>query len=622
MIAHVILAKRGTLHLAWFDYSVPIELEKIVAIGQLVVIPFRSKEDYGIIHSLDITPKTDLKLKALKSIVRPEPLIGPQQLAFLEEMSALYNTSLGLLVKMNLLPLQKRKLAAWVIQKREQQMSLKQPFTKPRIFLYSATAERKKYIGANIAPHGQTLILVPEVNDAETLLRSLTTAQRKKTGTITGEVSPKLFFALWQDVWSGKTNIIIGTRRALFLPFDNLATIIVDDEGNDNHKSFDLAPRFHTRDAATILAQHHAAVVHLTTHAPTVETYYFSQKKVYEVASKTFLPTIVQKYTLLDIKNDRRGGSWSAITRDLAEQLLSATKGTIFLFCHRRGTLGYVSCRDCKTVLTCPVCQESLAYHAASRTLECHHCGHHSPMITTCARCRGTNITMFGPGTEQVESEIKKLLPNDPRPIVVIDSDTPQKLSSAADHIIVGTKSAWSTLPWKKISLMAFIDADTPLFVPEYKTAERLWQVLTRSLFLLPEKTPLYIQTAHPEHTVFQGLARPDIFYTHELTERRLFQYPPYRFVLRLFTSGKNYALLKREMEQVEAALKRLTKNDSTVTITPASDMFPSFQRGLYWQTIIIKIGYAQYKKIIRQFLTAVPETWKVDPNPTTLLSL
>lgn len=620
MIAHVIPAKRGTPHLAWFDYLVPPELEKSAAVGQLVRVPFRSGEMFGVIHSLAATPQLNIKLKVLKEIIRPEPFISPPQFAFLEEMAALYRASLGFLVKTNLPPLQKRKLRAWKMKKQKKRAAPDRRFAKPRVFIYADAAERKD-ISARIAADGQTLILVPEVGGIKSIFKNLTPTRQRQTIVITGEVSQKDLFNLWQQVWSGKKKIILGTRRALFLPFSNLAVIIIDDEGNENHKSFDLAPRFHARDAAIMLARHHGAAVHLAAFAPTVETYYFAKKKVYEAAPARLLPIIRKRYALVDIGNDRRGGIFSAVTLELAEHIRSAPQGTIFLFCHRRGTLRYVSCRDCKTAAACPVCHEPLAYHAVSKTLECHHCSHRELMMAICGRCQGANIAMFGPGTEQAANELKKILPNDPRPIIVVDSDTPPKLNDDSDHIFIGTQNAWSAVPWQKVSLMAFIDADTPLFIPEYKTGERLWQALMRSLFLLPETTPLFIQTAHQEHFIFQALAAPELFYERELAERRMFGYPPFRFILRLFTSGKNHALLKGETGAVEATLKRLTRNDSAVTITPAADMFPRFQRGAYWQAIVVKIGYAHYKKVIRQILAAVPETWKVDPNPNTLLS-
>lgn len=623
MIAHVIPAQRGTLRLAWFDYFVPSELEKIIAVGQLVKIPFRSAEIFGVIHSLAATPESPSKLKTLTAIVHAAPFLSPPQLAFLEEMALFFHVSLGFLVKMNLPPLSNRKLKSWEALEQKDQSETHKTFGKPRLFVYTDPDEKRNYFQTHSAEFGQTLILVPEVTQTTSIFNNLTPAQQTHSAIITGELSPKNLFILWQQMWTGEKTILLGTRRALFLPFFRLATIILDDEGNENHKSFDLAPRFHARDAAIMLAKHHGTAIHLLTHAPAVESYYFAKQKVYEIASDRLLPTIPQHYTLIDIKNDRRGGNFSALTLDLARAIHSAKKGTLFLFCHRRGTLAYVTCRDCKTVLTCPHCHESLAFHATTKTLQCHHCGFQEPMIATCAHCHGTNIALYGPGTEQVEREVKKLLQNDLRPIVVLDSDSAHtELNTASEQIIIGTHSAWPFIPWAKISLMAFIDSDTPLFVPEYKTGERLWQTITRSLFLLPESTPLFIQTAHPENTLFQALATPELFYTHELAERRLFRYPPYRFVLRLFTSGKNYSLLRREVEQVGHALQQLTKNDSTVTITPASDMFPRFQRGAYWQTIIIKIGYAHYKKTIKQLLTAVPETWKVDPNPNTLLSL
>lgn len=622
MIAQVIPAKRGPLHLNWFDYLVPSELESKLHIGHLVTIPLRSRIEFGIVRSLSTTSEAaNSRLKPLAAIVNEQPLLSQAQLAFLEDLSALYSTSLGLLVKSNLLPLQKRKLQKLIARAGELSKSAKKN-SKPKVFVYNNQGEKKQYLENASAVGGQLLILVPEIIDVELTLALLPQAIKDQAVAITSDLSVKDFSAAWQMVWRGEKTIVVGTRQALLLPWFDLRTIIIDDEGNPNHKSFDMAPRFHARDAGLLLAQQHGAQLHLLSHALSPETYYFADKKIYEAAGE-LVPKIRPDATIISLTGERRSGNKGILSTQLVEAIQGASAGTLFFLCHRRGTMQFVSCRDCGQMVRCPTCSEGLVYHHAKNTLECHHCGFRGPMTTSCPRCQGVSLFMIGSGTSAAVSELKKLLPDDKRPIIQIDSDEAvPELEPDRDYIIVGTPLAWRFLPRQSISLAASLDADTPLFIPEYKTAEHAWHELTSLLYRLPPTAAIYLQTDHPEHPIFQALTNPAAWYVSELSARQRFGYPPFRFILKLFAGAESNKKIAIEAGLLHAKLTELTKNDPNVTIAAVQEITPTFQRGSYWRAIIIKLGFSHYKKNSRLILSHVTPEWKVDPNPNTLLSL
>lgn len=620
MIAQIIPAKRGTLRLAMFDYLVPAELESVIKPGQLVLIPLRSKDEFGVIFKLTDIATIDLsRLKSLKSIVNEAPILSQAQLAFLIDMAELYHTSLGYLLKNNLIPLQKRKLKTLIAPTVPH--APQRNIQKPVLFSYGNVAEKKAYLEKIIDPKQQTAIIVAEVHEAKRVKKLLPEELQKHCIIITSEQSVKETFENWVAVWRGEKTIIIGTRSALFLPYFDLFTIIIDNEGNDSHKSWDAAPRFHAREGAFILAKHHGSAVHLISHTPSVESYYFAKHGVYETAT-TLLPTTeTKKFHIRNVRDERRGGNYMHISTDVLEAI-QQQRGSIFLFCHRRGTMSHVSCRDCGNVLVCPRCTRSLTYHHHIQALMCHHCGYGQKMIVTCQKCNGMNIALFGAGTDAIAGQLAKVLPNEKRPIITIDQDKDTVKLPDGDAIYVGTHYAWSSIPWEKIQTMVFVDADTPLFIPEYRLAERLWNEMRDANYLLPDTAELFIQTTHPEHTVFTSLYEPEKFYETELFDRRVFKYPPYQYLLKIFIGGMSETKSKTDIDKLYLHLEKLTDMAKNCTITKPFALSPLLQKGQFWHAILIKIPYSSYKKYWKQIVAALPETCKVDPNPQSIFSL
>jgi primosomal protein N' len=316
MIARVIPLRRMPLRLAWLDYGISNELKTKAKPGQLVKIPLQNHVEFGMIHSLlDQAPTR--KIKDIIEMVAERPFLNSAQLSFLE-MAAMYATPLGFLVKMSLPPLQKRKLSK--IQdtySSPNDNTLLKKSNKPKLQVYKNTKEKSLFLNDTISS-GQTLILVPELNDVNGILALISENKQSSILTVTSELTEKELFEKWIQLWRGEKTIILGTRRALFLPFTNLQTIIMDDEANPNYKSWDMAPRFHTRDAALLLSQHHQAPLHFLTHTPSVETYYFAEKNIYShnLTSNTN-NKILHLPEITNMADERRGRNYGILSDDL-----------------------------------------------------------------------------------------------------------------------------------------------------------------------------------------------------------------------------------------------------------------------------------------------------------------
>lgn len=629
------------------DYLIPKELESKIIPGQLVAIPFRNSLEFAIVHSVqNTTAVNSAKLKSIDSIALPRPLLSGEQLAFLDEMAAFYATPLGFLVKGNVLPLKKRKIKGispdpdvYNIADRGSSISSKgnreknKKSSKPQLVIYKNSDEKHALITKSIPKKGQCLILAPELHDIEPLISLLSPAERKRTIIITSETSDKDLFDLWLTIWQKPDAVVVGTRTALFLPWCNLQSIILDDEGSLAHKSWDMAPRFHTRDAALLLSQHHQARLTLTAHTPSVESHYFTKHGVYEGRSSPS-PTSAE---IINLSDERKSGNYSLLSDAAAEAVEKNITGISFLYLNRRGNVHYVACRDCGLVSRCPTCQTTLTYFETKGELKCLKCSYTESFQATCKKCGDMSLSTFGSGTQELYKEVKKLVGKS-RNVLRLDKDDKggQDDKWPPGTIIIGTKYAWGRIPWQHINLMTFVDADTPIFVPEFRSSEELWQELHDAAFRvglpsfakegvgggLPSNARLFVQTSHPEHAVFASLTNPERFYSLELETRKQFNYPPYSYLVKLWCSGTNECDTAENAESLYRRLLRLTPGDKNCTLTSPIPAFPAYFKGQYRYIILAKINYGYYKKYTKLIANNLPVGWKIDPNPNSVLSL
>jgi primosomal protein N' (replication factor Y) len=380
-----------------------------------------------------------------------------------------------------------------------------------------------------------------------------------------------------------------------------------------------MAPRFHTRDAVLILSTSHQSQLHLLDHTPSVETYYFSQKKVFVSGSESITALKTDQTTLITISSQNKQ---SILSETVIEKLTEKNSGIQFIFMHQRGSAHYIFCRDCNFVFSCPECHGSLTFHTRINELQCHTCKYHSPLFTTCFSCQGTNIAMYGTGTEAIEKELKKIFPE--RNIIRIDSDEPlsdQLIFKEKQTIVIGTQFAWNKLVWKDINLMIYADTDIALTIPEYKTNEHLWYSIRSAEYYLPEEAELYIQTRKPEHLVFSFLTHPEGFYEYELKERRKFKFPPFAYIIKLYYGGTTQTQGEQEAQKIKSKLQDLTNSSQNITISGPIAMKPHVRKKKYWYVLIVKVDYQYYKRDSKRILSHIPDQWKVDLNPNSLLS-
>ena len=620
MIAQIIPLRRMPITLPYLDYLIPEELEKIVQIGQLVKIPLRSSSTYGIILHLTSHQRGNFKInKSIEEIINLSPALSLEQLHFLEEISSLYQTSLGFLLISNLFNPQPSKIKKFREEKNTI-ISEHKNATKPQAFFYSSDQEISSYFKKNILNNGLNLILVPDTSQIKKVFTSLSSELQSKTICFTGDIGDKTYFQNWLSIWKGDKRIVVGTRSALFLPWSNLQNIFLYNEGDPIYKSWDMAPRFHTRDAALLLSIHHRAQLHLIDHTPSVEIFYFTEKKVFNPSSEPLKPLKIDRTTLINISSQSRQ---SLLNETVIDKLSQIQTGTQFIFMHQRGSAHYIFCRDCNFVIVCPECGNSLTFHARTNELRCHTCHYHSPLFTACPSCHGTNIGMYGTGTEVVEKELKTLFPE--KNIVRCDSDNENdKILTSSEQtstIIIGTQYAWNRIHWDDINLMIIPDVDVALTIPEYKTNEHLWYSIRSAEAFLPEDAELLIQTRKPDHPVFSHLTNPSGFYEHELAERKKFKFPPYAYILKLYYGGSSQAESLQEARRLCRKLKDLTNTSQNITISEPIAMKPFIRKKKFWQVLIIKINYEHYKRDCKLLLSVVPSTWKVDLNPNSLLS-
>jgi len=610
--------------LPYLDYLVPKNLQNQIEIGQLVLVPFRRQTVFGVVFNLDDGDLTipEKKLKEIKEIAISNPLLSNAELKFLEEISAFYATSLGFILKSNLLPLKKRKLKELSLQEFTKHKYKKREFVAPLLALYENPLEKQTFFSNLNKTTGQILILVPNVRNVEGVYNLLPKELQNETLLLSSETSDKDFFTAWVELWKEEKRIVIGTRRALLLPWKNLETIIMDNEASPDYKSWDMAPRLHTKDACLILAREHSSQFTFLTHTPSVETYYFTKQKVYrsdslEIGKGQSLPEIV------DFRNERKVGNYGFLSEEL-KKALDKKPQNVFVFLNRKGSFTYVGCRDCGFVERCSSCQRTLSYHQKEGVLICGYCHFQKPMSMHCPSCNSLNVAMYGVGTELAENTLQKDYGNIYK-IFRLDSESPEEVDAYLKYegkkIIIGTQIAWDVLKWNQIDLLVFLDADTPLFVPEYKTNENLWFLIRDAISRLNPNVPFILQTSHPDHLVFRSIYAPTSFYEEELKNRANLDYPPFSYLLRLFYGAKTAVVSEQEAGKLANQLITLTKELKGLKILGPLPMYPFYQDLQYWQVIIAKIPYSNYKKYTKLLAENTPDDWKFDPNPNTLLS-
>lgn len=477
----------------------------------------------------------------------------------------------------------------------------------------------------------QVLFLLPEIALTTQLVGRLTSFFGNQVAVFHSKYTNNERVEVWKQVLdnSPKAKIVIGARSALFLPFQNLGLVIIDEEHEQTFKQHDPAPRYHARDSAIVLAHSFKAKVLLGSATPSLETYFnatnnkFGLVEITERYGNVMMPEI----ELVDLKDKyfrkrMKGHSSDTLLEQMAETL--ALGEQIILFQNRRGYSPVLECITCGHVPECPQCDVSLTYHKNKNQLRCHYCGYSMAKPTNCHNCSSVDLTTKGFGTEQIEMEIKELFPE--KKVGRMDQDTTRgkygyekiidSFKNREIDILVGTQMLAKGLDFDNVSLVGIMNADNMLYHPDFRAFERSFQMMTQvsgRAGRSEKRGKVIIQTYNPNHNTIQQVTNNDYIgmYKEQLYDRHIFKYPPYYRLIKITLKHRDFDKLK------EGAiwLYQVMSQHLDLPVLGPEEPAISRIRNEYIRTILIKIPtnkpLGSTKKTIQKILNsfeAVPQ--------------
>lgn len=399
---------------------------------------------------------------------------------------------------------------------------------------------------------GQVLYLLPEIALTTQIIKRLAKVFGSQFGVFHSKYSDNERVEVWQKVQKGECNFVVGVRSSIFLPFEDLSLIIVDEEHENSFKQYEPAPRYHARDAAIYLASIFHCKTLLATATPSLETYQnaldgkYGLVRLDERFSNVPVPKVEMANLVTERKQRKIKGNFSSVLLKAIQDTLEKNKQVI-LFQNRRGYAPYLTCHNCGHIPKCPNCDVSLTFHIHQNLLICHYCGHKSEMLSSCVQCNSQELRTMGFGTEKIEEELQILLPE--AHIRRMDLDTTRSKYSyqkiidefeAGDiDILVGTQMVTKGLDFDHVELVGIFDADRMIHFPDFRSHERAYQLMHQVSGRAGRRETqglVVIQTNDPEQPIFSHLRRQDFdtFYQSEILERERFSYPPFCRIIRI----------------------------------------------------------------------------------------
>ncbi|MBO0994327.1 primosomal protein N' [Bacillus sp. SD088] len=406
----------------------------------------------------------------------------------------------------------------------------------------------------------------------------------------------------WRKIERKEAKVVVGARSAIFAPLENIGIIIIDEEHETSYKQ-EEQPRYHARDVAIKRAKHYQCPVILGSATPSLESFARAQKGVYHLVtlSKRMNEKALPAVSIVDMREEMRNGNRSMFSVELFEKLkdrLEKREQTI-LFLNRRGHSSFLLCRDCGYVMQCPHCDISLTFHRFSNEMKCHYCGFLTGVPQKCPECESEHIRYFGTGTQKVEEELNKVLPE--ARIIRMDVDTTSRkgaheklldqFKSGKADILLGTQMIAKGLDFPNITLVGVLSADTMLHLPDFRAAEKTFQLLTQVSGRAGRHEltgEVVIQTYTPDHYSVElaGQQNYDHFYQQEMILRKMGSYPPF-FYLSLVTVSHEDLMKVIAVTEKMANFIRANLSEQAVILGPASSPIPRINDRYRYQCLI-----------------------------------
>ncbi|MCY8317876.1 primosomal protein N' [Bacillus vallismortis] len=469
-----------------------------------------------------------------------------------------------------------------------------------------------------LAKGKEAIVLVPEISLTPQMVNRFKGRFGSQVAVMHSGLSTGEKYDEWRKIHRKEVRLVVGARSAIFAPFENLGMIIIDEEHESSYKQEEM-PRYHAKEVAIKRAEHHSCPVVLGSATPTLESYARAQKGVYELLSLKHRVNhqVMPEVSLVDMREELRNGNRSMFSVELMEKLEETiAKGEqAVLFLNKRGYSSFVMCRDCGYVPQCPHCDISMTYHRYGQRLKCHYCGHEEPVPHTCPECASEHIRFFGTGTQRVEEELTKVLPH--ARVIRMDVDTTsrkgahEKLLSAFGEgkadILLGTQMIAKGLDFPNITLVGVLSADTTLHIPDFRSAEKTFQLLTQvSGRAGRHEKPgnVIIQTYTPSHYSIQLTKSHDYeaFYQHEMAHRREQSYPPYYYLALVTVSHEEVTKAAVTAEKIAHFLKSNCGADTKI-LGPSASPIARIKDRYRYQCVIKYKQETQLSALLKRIL-------------------
>ncbi|MGM0840793.1 MAG: primosomal protein N' [Bacillota bacterium] len=448
----------------------------------------------------------------------------------------------------------------------------------------------------------EAIVLVPEISLTPQMVHRFKGRFGNDVAVLHSGLSVGEKYDEWRKIQRKEVKVVVGARSAVFAPFENIGIIIIDEEHETSYKQ-EENPRYHARDVAIYRGEYHQCPVILGSATPSLESFARASKGVYGLLTldKRMNDGPLPSVDIVDMREELRKGNRSMFSTELFEKLhdrMEKGEQTV-LFLNRRGHSSFIMCRDCGFVLQCPNCDISLTYHRFSNGMKCHYCGYEEGVPTTCPECTSEHIRYFGTGTQKVEEELTKLIP-DAR-IIRMDVDTTsrkgshEKLLTAFGEgkadILLGTQMIAKGLDFPNITLVGVLSADTMLHLPDFRAAEKTFQLLTQvsgraGRHTLPGE--VVIQTYTPEHYSIELASHHDYnrFYQQEMMMRKMGSYPPFYYITMLTLSHEDLMKVVDIAEKMTNYI-RSKLSETTTILGPVASPIPRIKNRYRYQCLI-----------------------------------
>lgn len=453
------------------------------------------------------------------------------------------------------------------------------------VLLHGVTSSGKTHIYLEkieecIKEGKNVLFLLPEIS----LTKQITQRLEKKYGRQLGFYHQKLTdferVEVWRRIRQNDIRILIGTRNALFLPYQNLGLIVVDEEHDSAYRPREVSPYFNAKDASLVLGGFYNAGVILGSATPSVESYYRARKDKmrYIFLNERFGNVNLPEYELINFKealdSKKVSGNFSLKLVEEIKKTVDEKNQAIVLH-NRRGYSNVIECESCGYVNYCSNCDVVMTYHKAANEMKCHYCGQRASKPKTCPKCNSEKLNERGVGVEQIHEEVSKLFPENEVDRMDVDSMRKkfayeklyEKIEDGETDIIVGTQMISKGLDFDHIELVTIPKADSLLYIQDFRAEERAYQLITQvsgRAGRVSGKGKILIQTFNPDHSVFQliKMNNPAKIYKYILTERQKFHYPPFTKLIMIEMKHRREDKVDRASQFLGSILRKYLPED------------------------------------------------------------